>query len=218
MNLVTQQTKFLNKTNNNNFLNKKTRKQENMKKLVLIIAILVAPMMASGQSLFDKYEANEEVTSVVLTKKVFSMLAKLKIDVSDPDAQEVLDLASNITGLKVLTTGDATVSANMKADVEKYLRSSDLEELMRIKDGDQTVKFYVKEGKDENHVEELLMFVTGLKEVMKGQDITINGEKRELETVLLSLTGDIDLRQVAKLANKMDVPGGKHLEKAGDKN
>ncbi len=189
-----------------------------MKKLVLIIAILLAPMVTFGQSLFDKYEENEEVSSVIFTKKVFKMLAELKIDLDDPEAQEVLDMASNITGLKVLTTGDPTVSANMKADVDKYLRSSDLEELMRIKDGEQTVKFYVKEGKDDNHVKELLMFVTGLKEAMKGQDITINGEKREFETVLLSLTGDIDLRQVAKLANKMDVPGSKQLKKVKDKN
>ncbi|MBT8265879.1 MAG: DUF4252 domain-containing protein [Bacteroidia bacterium] len=190
-----------------------------MKKLVVIIAILVAPIAAMAQdSLFDKYEDNAEVSSVVFTQKVFRMLAELKIELDDPDAKEVLDMASNITGLKVLTTGDPTVSAQMKADVERYLKTSKLEELMRVKDGDQTVKFYVREGKDDNHVKELLMFVTGLKEVMKDQDITINGEKRELETVLLSLTGDIDLRQVSKLANKMDVPGGKHLEKAKDKN
>ena len=88
---------------------------------------------------------------------------------------------------------------------------------MRIKDGDQTVKFYIKEGKDDNHVKELLMFVSGLKEMTKDQDITINGKKREIETVLLSLTGDIDLRQVSKLTNQMNVPGGKHLEKAGEK-
>ena len=188
-----------------------------MKRLVIILAILVAPIAASGQSLFDKYESNEEVTSVVLTKKVFGMLADLKIEADDPDAKEALELVSNVTGLKVLTTGDAKTSAAMKADVEKHLRSSDLEELMRIKDGNQTVKFYVKEGKDDNHVKELLMFVTGLKDVMKDNDITINGEKRELETVLMSLTGDIDLRKVSKLANKMDLPGGKHLEKAGDK-
>lgn len=188
-----------------------------MKRLVIILAILVAPMAASGQGLFDKYESNEEVASVVLNKKVFSMLAKLKIDMDDPDAQEVMDMAANITGLKVLSTGDKAVSAAMKADVQKYLGSSDLEELMRIKDGNQTVNIYVKEGKDENHVKELLMFVSGLKDVMEKNGITINGEKREMETVLLSLTGDIDLRQVSKLANQMDVPGGKHLEKAGKK-
>ncbi|MCK5400109.1 MAG: DUF4252 domain-containing protein, partial [Flavobacteriaceae bacterium] len=59
--------------------------------------------------------------------------------------------------------------------------------------------------------------VTGLKELTKGEDITINGKKREIETVLLSLTGDIDLKQISKLTSKMDLPGGKHLEKAGKK-
>lgn len=189
-----------------------------MKKLVLILVILIAPMVASGQGLFDKYEDKDEVTSVVLTQKVFSMLAKLKIDVDDPEAQEFMDMAENITGFKVLSTGDKAISAEMKADVERHLKSSKLEELMRIKDGDQTVKFYVKEGKDDNHVQELLMFATGLKEVMGDTEISINGEKREFETVLLSLTGDIDLRKVSKLANKMDMPGGKQLEKVNDKN
>lgn len=189
-----------------------------MKKLVLILVILVAPFSMNAQSLFDKYEDKDEVTSVVLTQKMFRMLAELKLEADDKETQEALDMAGDITGLKVLTTGDETISAQMKADVERYLKSSDLEELMRVKDGNQTAKFYVKEGKDENHVAELLMFVTGLKEVMKGQDISINGEKRELETVLLSLTGDIDLRKVSKLANEMDVPGSKQLEKVKDKN
>ena len=46
-----------------------------------------------------------------------------------------------------------------------------MEELMRVKDGDQTVNFYVREGKDENHVKELLMFVNWIKEMTQDQDI-----------------------------------------------
>ena len=106
----------------------------------------------------------------------------------------------------------------MKADVEKYVRNSSLEELMRFKDGNQTVKFYVREGSSENYVKELLMFVTGLKELTKGQDITINGKKREIETVIVSIVGDSDLREISKLTSSMNIPGGKHLKKAGDKN
>ena len=79
-------------------------------------------------------------------------------------------VVKSLKNLKVLTTGSQTISAQIKADVEKYLKKSELEELMRIKDGDQTVKFYVKEGKDENHVKELLMFVSGLKEMTKEDD------------------------------------------------
>lgn len=188
-----------------------------MKKLILIIAIAVLPIMSFGQSIFDKFEDMDGVTSVVVNQKMFKMLASIEVNLEDKEDQEYFDLIKKITSLKVLTTGEESISAEMKAKVNSYLKSSQLDELMRIKDGNQTVKFYVKEGKDENHVKELLMFVTGLKELTKGEDITINGKKREVETVLLSLTGDIDLKQISKLTSKMDLPGGKHLEKAGEK-
>ncbi|WP_339752149.1 DUF4252 domain-containing protein [uncultured Winogradskyella sp.] len=188
-----------------------------MKKLIVIIALIVAPMLSGSQSIFDKFEDMPEVVSVIVNQKMFSLIASIDVDMDDPEAQEYMNMVKKITGLKVFTTGDDKVSADMKATVTKYLKSSHLEELMRIKDGDQTVKFYVKEGKDENHVKELLMYVSGLKEMTKGQDIEINGKKREFETVLLSLTGDIDLRQVSKITNSMDIPGGEQLKKAGEK-
>ena len=43
--------------------------------------------------------------------------------------------------------------------------------------------------------------------------IEINGKERKIETVVVSLKGDIDLNQISKLTDKMNIPGGKHLEK-----
>ena len=187
-----------------------------MKKLILIIAIVVAPIMSFGQqSVFDKFEDMQGVSSVVVNQKMFKMLADIQISVDDPEANELLAMIEKITSLKVLTTGDENISKQMNESVAKYLKTANLQELMRMKDGDQTVNFYVKEGKDDNHVKELLMFVNGLKELTKGQDVTINGKKREIETVVLSLTGDIDLKQISKLTSKMNIPGGQQLEKAG---
>jgi len=188
-----------------------------MKKLVIVLAVILAPMLSFGQSMFDKYEDMDEVASIIVNSKMFQMLATIDVDLDDPEAQEYFDMVKKIDNFKVMTTGDEGISANMKADVNKYLKNANLEELMRIKDGDQNVKFYVREGKDANHVKELLMFITGLKEAMKDNDVTINGKKREFETVLLSLTGDIDLRQVSKITQKMDIKGGEHLDKVGDK-
>lgn len=188
-----------------------------MKKVIVIIALIITPILTGAQSIFDKYEDIREVSSIIVNQKMFSLIASIDVDMDDPEAQEYMNMVKKITGLKVFTTGDEKVSADMKSTVSKYLKSSDLEELMRIKDGDQTVKFYVKEGKDENHVKELLMFITGLKELTEGQNIEINGKKREIETVLLTLTGDIDLRQVSKITNQMDIPGGDQLKKASEK-
>lgn len=186
-----------------------------MKKLLIVLAIIISPVMSFSQGLFDKYESDESVTSFVINQKMFSMLASIDVNMDDPEDQAFMNMAKKITGLKVYTTGSEKTSADMNASVDKYLSSTNLEELMRMKDGNQTVKFYVKQGKDENHVKELLMIINGLKEMSKDQDISINGKKREFETVLLSLTGDIDLRQISKMTQKMNVPGGKQLEKAG---
>ncbi|GAA4242675.1 MULTISPECIES: DUF4252 domain-containing protein [Winogradskyella] len=187
------------------------------KKIVVIVAAMLISVTGFSQSVFDKYEDQKGVASVILNGKMFKMLATMGIDIDDPEMKEYAEMANNITGFKVFTTGDTKIAADMNATVAKYLKSSALEELMRIKDGDQTVKFYVKEGKDDNHVKELLMFITGLKELTKDQNIEINGKKREFETVVMTLTGDIDLRQVSKITNQMDIPGGEQLKKAGEK-
>lgn len=198
-----------------NFREHKSKISSVSKKIIVLIAIVIAPIMSFGQGVFDKFEDLDNVSSVVVNQKMFKMLADLQINLDDPDSQEVMDMVKKITSLKVLTTGDEKVSNDMNVAVTKYLKSDNLEELMRMKDGDKTVNFYVREGKDDNHVKELLMFVNGLKEVTKDANITINGKKREIETVLLSLTGDIDLRQISKLTSKMNIPGGDQLEKAG---
>ncbi len=119
-----------------------------------------------------------------------------------------MDIAQSLKNLKVFITEDKGISEDMKGSVNKYLKSSSMEELMRVKDKDANVKFYIKTGKDEDHVEELLMFVTGISE------IEANG--RKVETVLLSLTGDIDLNKINSLTKKMNLP--EELNKAGKNN
>ncbi|UOB18214.1 DUF4252 domain-containing protein [Abyssalbus ytuae] len=180
-----------------------------MKKLIIITILSVLPVLSFGQSIFDKYESSDEVTFVSMQPKMFQMLGKMSVSTDDPEAQEFFKLVNSITSFKVITTENEGVSKDINGWVDKHLKNSSLEELMRVRDGDSNVKFYVKEGKDDNHVQELLMFVTGIKDVK----VEVNGHG--IETVLLSLTGDIDLRQIAKLTEKMDLPGGDQLGKAG---
>lgn len=188
-----------------------------MKNLVLMLALTLTTA-TFGQGLFDKYEDIEGVTSGVINQKMFSMLASMDINMDDKDAQQTLDAIKKIESVKLLMTGDQKIAASMSADIKRYVGSSSLEELMRFKDGEQTIKFYVKEGKDENHVKELLMFINGLKEMTQGQNIEINGKQREVETVIVSITGDVDLREISKITSGMNIPGGEQLEKATKKN
>jgi hypothetical protein len=180
-----------------------------MKKYILIAAMAVLPLSGFSQSIFDKFEDSDAVSSVVINKNMFNLLVKMDVDVDDPEAQDFMNIAKSLSGLKVFITEDKTVSADMQTTVNKYLKSSSLEELMRVKDKETNVKFYVKNGKDEDHVSELLMFVTGI----DNAEMEIND--RKIETVLLTLTGDIDLTKIGSLTKKMNLP--EELNKAEKK-
>lgn len=182
-----------------------------MKKQIILTVLAFLPIVCFGQDIFDKYEDSDQVTFVAMQPKMFQMLGKMSVSSDDPEAKEFFNLVNSITSFKVITTENSKISTDIDTWVSTRLKSSAYEELMRVKDGDSNVKFYVKEGKDDDHVKELLMFVTGLK------DSNIEVDGRNFETVLLSLTGDINLQDIGKLTDKMDLPGGKQLKKAGSK-
>ncbi|ETN95938.1 protein of unknown function [Zhouia amylolytica] len=174
-----------------------------MKKIALILVMAMLPLAGFSQSVFDKFEDANGVKTFVASKKAFELFSR--IETNDPEAKEFMELTKNLTSLKVFATENPKVAAEMKATVDKYLSNSSLEELMRVKDDDTNVKFYIKAGKDDDHVSELLMFVNGIK------DVNINGGK--IETVLLTLTGDIDLNKISTLTSNMNLPS--ELNKAG---
>ncbi|WP_299100787.1 DUF4252 domain-containing protein [uncultured Winogradskyella sp.] len=186
------------------------------KKTILIAVLMVSTLASFGQTSIDKLEDNENITSFILNQKMFRMLATMGMNIEDAEGKEYVEMVNKITGLKVFTSGDESASKAMTSTVTSYLKSSKLEELMRFKDGDQTVKFYVREGKDENHVKELLMFMTGLSDFTDDEGVKINGKEFKFETVVISLTGEIDLRQISKITSQMDIPGGEQLNKAGE--
>ena len=183
-----------------------------MKKVAIIISLISVPFLAAAQSIFDKYDDMDQVGSVVVNQKMFEMLAD--IETNDQDSASIINQAKMLNNLTVYTTSSLEVTKTMGQDVAKYIMSSNLEELMRIKEGNSSIKFYILEGSDDNHVKELLMFVKGLTNMTKNQNITINGKQPIVETVLLSLKGNIDLREVSKLTAKLNVPGGELLKKA----
>ena len=189
-----------------------------MKKTLIAFAfaIVLMPLTAMAQSdIFEKYSANDNVIYTSIKPKMFQMLAKINVDTDDADAEDFIKMVKSITSFKTLATENKTISSDMAKWVNS--RSSALEELMEIKDNGMVVKFYVKEGKNEDHIAELLMFVNGLDAVLKDSDITINGKKRGMESVLVSFVGDIDLNLISKLVNAFDLPGGKELDKKSKK-
>lgn len=175
-----------------------------MKKLAILVAFMITPMLVSAQ--FDSYEDEKEVTSVVVTKNMFKLLAQIEIETDDPEVKDYMEMVNSLDNIKVFITEDKDVGARMKADVQKYVSSSSgLDELMRVKDDGKNVKFYSKQGSDESHVSELLMFLDGEMDGKEG-------------TVVMSITGNIDLKQISKLTKELNVPGSDELKNVEKKN
>jgi|SRR5690554_1611472 len=171
-----------------------------MKKIAILIALAVFPMVSGAQSPFDSFENEKDVSSVVVTKNMFKLLSKMDLNSTDPEAQAYLNMVNNLDNIRIFTTENPAVATKMDAAVSNYVGASkNLDELMRVKDDGQDIRFYSKEGKNENFVSELLMHLNGM----------VEGKPR---TVVMSITGNIDLKQISKLTEELKVPGSDQLK------
>ena len=171
-----------------------------MRKSIVVFVIMLLPTFFFGQAAFDKFDGQDDVTSVIVNKKMFQMMGSVKMDNKDKDTQQYLNLIKKLDNLKVFTTNSTRVTSDMKATSEKYVKSAGLEELMRVNDNGKNIKISVKSGTNDSQIKELLMFM--------------EGSSRGNQTVLMSLTGDFDLNEISVLTDKMRIPGGDELKKA----
>jgi uncharacterized lipoprotein YajG len=169
-----------------------------MKKIIIILVFALAPTLFFAQTAFDKYDGQDDVTSIIVNKKMFQMMSSVKIDAKDKETQQYLNLIKKLDNLKVFTTKSSNVQSEMKVTSDKYIKSAGLEELMRVNDNGKNIKIMVKSGAKDSQIKELFMFIEG----GKGED-----------TVLMSLTGDFDLNEISVLTDKMKIPGAEDLKK-----
>ncbi|EDM44052.1 hypothetical protein SCB49_10692 [unidentified eubacterium SCB49] len=176
-----------------------------MKKIAILLALFIAPFAINAQNLWSSFESDDDVSSVVITQKMFKLLAKIDLETDDEEVNDFMNLVENLDNIKIFTTEKSDIASKMSSSVSSYISGDQgLSELMRVKDDGNNIKFYSREGKNENYVSELLMF-------LEGSDNSKN------QTVVMSITGNIDLKQISKLTKNLDVPGSdaiKQLEKS----
>lgn len=169
------------------------------------LLLLIAPMMMA-QSIFDTYQANDQVTYISISPQMFSMLAKININVEDKEAQEFIELVSQIKTFKLLRTEDPSISTAISDWTQTYVSDNKLSELMQVREDETTVYFYALRSDQDNIVDELVMLV-------QEEDEVRDRLKVEPQTVVLLVQGSIDLYQIASLTQKLDLPAGDELKK-----
>jgi hypothetical protein len=164
-----------------------------MKKSVIIVMIT---MMASAtfaqdaiSKFFSKYQNDESFNQVNISSKMFGLITNMEIET--PEDKDIAEAISKLKGLKILQKEDARNARDLYKEAFSLI-PKDYEELMTVRDKDKDIKFMIKEAGGK--ISELLMVMGGNSEFM-----------------VLSLFGEIDLKQVSRIGKKMDVKGLENL-------
>jgi len=170
-------------------------KMKNMRKIVAILVLLVTLTTAKGQDViskfFNKYQEDESFTNVNISSKMFGLFTQM--DSEDPADKEILDAISKLKGLKIIAKEDARNSRELYKEALGLIPKN-FEELMSVRDKDKDMKFMIDEkgGK----ISEMVMVVGGNEEFM-----------------VMSIFGEIDLKQISRIGSKMNIKGLENLQK-----
>jgi hypothetical protein len=163
-----------------------------MKKIILFIALALAPLVNNAQSFFDSLEDMNGVDMVVVTKDAFELISKFKnVKIDDNEGMKVFQMIKDLKEFKMFSTNNSSVADKMESMVEAAIKKQNLTQLMRIKEDDSRIRIYVKASSNKDFVSEVLMFIKGVnKQTNKGS-----------ESMVVSLTGNIDINKMSSLAD-----------------
>jgi hypothetical protein len=171
-----------------------------MKKILVALVLIMSSFLVNAQNsavdqLFAKYADRDGFTTVSISKAMFSLFAS-ESESKDEFNQAVRGLES----IRILAPDSATsmkMKLNFYNDIIKNLPIAQYEELMSVKEKDQVFKMLIR--KKGNIITEFLMIGGGN------------------ENLLISITGNIDLKSISKLSKAMDIEGMDELDKVNKK-
>jgi len=171
-----------------------------MKKAIAVGLLMMVMSGAFAQDaiskFFSKYQNDESFSQVTVSSKMFALFTNMEAETAED--KEVLDAISKLKGLRILSKEDARNARTLYKEAFTLVPAKEYEELMSMRDKDKDMKFLIKESGGK--ISELLMIMGGNEQFM-----------------VMSLFGEIDLKQVSRIGKKMDVKGLEHLEKMDKK-
>lgn len=166
-----------------------------MKKLVTLILTCCICSIAFAQndaidSFFSSYADDDNFTKVSISSKMFELL--MHVEAEGEEEKELLETITKLKGMRILVQDEVSNGeAQYKSAIKKI--KGNYEVLMTVDDNDEDMTFFIKENN--GIITELLMIVGGNDNFM-----------------IMSIVGDIDLNQIAKLSRSLDIDGMENLQ------
>lgn len=141
--------------------------------------------------------SQEDVSKFQIGSKVFDLMSKFEITFGDIDTQEIVDQLKKLTSITSYSSNTLLGLSNIESSFNEYILGSELTQLIEFEEDGYIVNIYTHENED-SVIEEISMLVK---------------KSNNLNTIYLQIKGEIDLMQIVKVVNKLDVPGGVYLKK-----
>jgi len=147
------------------------------KSIILIVCLFCTSVGFAQNKLFDKYADMDDVTSVYISKAMFQMMPSI-----EKAGVNLMNMKGKIESLQLVSTEKPDKIAQMKKEFSQLV-SDKHQELMRVKDGKDRVRFYSDMKGDQ--IKELIMLV----------------EEEDSFTAIL-LTGNFTLKDIQDIAKQ----------------
>ena len=169
-----------------------------MKRLFLIIIGVLLYVNGVAQDdvitkYFSDYERRDDFTTIIITSKMFELIAQIP---ESEDEEDVMNVIRKLNGLKILTSSEYPERAELSRKAVKIISDKGFEELMIIKEGDEEIQFLIHEK--DGHISEFVMLIA---------------EDEDGDFFLMSMTGNLDLKDISRLSKTLDIDGFEHLDK-----
>lgn len=162
---------------------------------LMMVAVNAVFAQDAISKFFTKYQSDESFSQVTVSSKMFNLFTNMEVE--SKEDQEVLNAISKLKGLRILAKENTSDARALYKEAFALIPTKEFEELMSVRDKDKDMKFYIKESGGK--ISELVMIMGGTDDFM-----------------VMSLFGEIDLKQVSKIGKKMNVDGLQKLEKMND--
>ena len=132
-----------------------------MNKNVFYCFLLTLPNLIVGQSIFEKYQNNNEVTTINISPKMFQLLGRMSIPDDDSESKELIKIVNGIRSFKVLITSSSDIIKEIERSVESISKKESLDEIVKFSEETIEIILYGKLGKQKGELKTLLMFSYG---------------------------------------------------------
>ena len=166
--------------------------------LVSLLMLICSTLIAQSSGIdryYEEYKQDDHFTTITVSSKMFSLFVNFEID--DPAEKGIVNTISKLKGLKMLIGKELENAKYTYKDVVAK-PNVDMEELLAVKESDKEFRFFITES--EGKITELLMV---------GYE--------ELQVLMISIVGDINLKEIAALSKKMDIEGFEHIKNVDQK-